>query len=211
MTKNALADFPYFKLFAESHYDRSTDSHAKTSLETRVARHPNTESRTPVPPKERRRAHPRVPDRARSRAADQGLRGQSLAASRPDHDPAGIPAWLAGFRGLRPAMDPGRFRGRNARGHPGKARHAVNSPADRPGAAGTAPPAPRGRRPIAVPVRVRTRLADDGQQLPEAYQPGLRGRQAQNQGSPAHAAACLRVPPSECRTGYSIAAEIGRA
>src|SRR5262249_53919772 len=138
MTKNALADFPYFKLFAESHYDRSTDSHAKTSLETRVARHPNTESRTPVPPKERRRAHPRVPDRARGRAADQGLRGQSPATARPNHDPAGLPTRIASLRGLRPAMDPGRFRGRNTRSHQGKARHAVSSPADRPGDAGTA-------------------------------------------------------------------------
>src|SRR5215510_4758589 len=98
MTKNALADFPYFKLFAESHYDRSTDSHAKTSLETRVARHPNTESHA-TPPQERRRAHQRIPDRARSRAADQGLRGQSPTASRPNHDPARLPPWTAGVRG----------------------------------------------------------------------------------------------------------------
>src|SRR5262249_11999547 len=66
------------------------------------------------------------------------------------------------------------------------------------------------RRPIAVPVRVRARLADDGVQLPKAHQPGLRGRRAQNQGSPAHAPACLRIPPSERWPGYAVAAALPR-
>src|SRR5215471_12017176 len=170
------SNFPYFEYFAESNRNRSTDLYAKTSLENRVARHPNTESRNPAPPQERRRAHARIPDRVGGRAADQGLRGQSPATARLNHDPADLPARIASLRGLRPAMDPGRFRGRNARSHAGEARHAVNSPTDRKGAACAASPAPRGRSPIAVPVRVRTWLADDGVQLPEAHQPGLRGR-----------------------------------
>src|SRR5262249_25646031 len=67
------------------------------------------------------------------------------------------------------------------------------------------------RRQVALPVRVRARLADDGVQLPEAHQPGLRSRQAQNQGSPAHASTRLRLPPSERRTRYPIAAGVPRA
>jgi integrase len=52
-----------------------------------------------------------------------------------------------------------------------RAKHGTPSthPLTRPGAAGAASPAPRGRRPIGVPVRVRARLADDGVQLPEAH------------------------------------------
>ena len=52
-----------------------------------------------------------------------------------------------------------------------RAKHGTpsNSPTDRPGAASPAPPAPRGRRPIAVPIRVRARIANERQQLPEAH------------------------------------------
>src|SRR5262249_29945959 len=153
------AKLPFFGSNTESHYNESTTNHAKANPPSGAPNGQNTESHA-TPPQERRRAHPRVPDRARSRAADQGLREQSLAASRPDHDPARVPARAASLRGL----------------HPSEARHALNSSADRPGAAGTAQTAPRGRRQVALPVPVRARLADDGVQLPEAHQPSLRGR-----------------------------------
>src|SRR5262249_37593153 len=39
-------------------------------------------------------------------------------------------------------------------------------------------------------------------------QPGLRGCQAQDQGSPAHAATRLRLPPGERGTGYAIASSL---
>src|SRR5262249_25043927 len=127
--------------FAESHHNGSIVSYAKTNPENRIARHRKTESHS-APPQERRRAHPRVPNRTRGRAVDRRLSGQSLAAPGSDHDPDGFPPRAAGVRGLRPAMDPGGFRRCNARGHPSKARYAIDSPADRPGAAGSAPPAP---------------------------------------------------------------------
>src|SRR5262249_29536397 len=46
-----------------------------------------------------------LPHPTRGRAAD-GLRPQAcpLWASRCDHDPAGLPPWPAGLRGVRPAM-----------------------------------------------------------------------------------------------------------
>jgi integrase len=50
-----------------------------------------------------------------------------------------------------------------------RAKHGTPSTHPLPGAACAASPEPRGRRPIAVPVRVRTRLVDDGVQLPEAH------------------------------------------
>ena len=41
-----------------------------TSRNGRPARYPNTESRDPAPPKERRRAHTGIPDRVGGRAPD---------------------------------------------------------------------------------------------------------------------------------------------
>src|SRR5262249_37892778 len=43
-----------------------------------------------------------------------------------------------------------------------------------------------------------------------AHQPSYGGRQAQNQGSPPHAPARLRLPPGKRRTGYAIAAGVPR-
>src|SRR5262245_53202230 len=106
VTALPLADFPYFRYFTDSLCNGSIGSYAKTSLENRITNHRNTESHA-APAQERRRAHPRVPDRARGRAAHRGLSGQSPAAPRPNDDPARFQARAAGFRGLRPAMDPG--------------------------------------------------------------------------------------------------------
>src|SRR5262245_28500036 len=69
----------------------------------------------------------------------------------------------------------------------------------------------RGRRPIAVPIRVRARLADDREQLPEAHQPSLRGYRAQNQSTPAHAEARLRLQARKRRPRYARPAGIPRA
>src|SRR5262249_9220148 len=44
-------DFPLLDYFAESHYDRSTDSYVKTSLENRVARHQIRKVETPRRPR----------------------------------------------------------------------------------------------------------------------------------------------------------------
>src|SRR5262249_52381028 len=108
-------------------------------------------------------------------------------------------------------MDPSRFCRCDARGHPREAWNAINPPTDGPGTAGAASPTPRGRRPIAVPIRVRARLADDREQLPEAHQPSLRGYRAQNQNTPAHAEARLRLQARKRRPRYARPAGIPRA
>src|SRR5262245_52915715 len=82
----ALADFPYLEYFAESHSSGSTETNGKTSSANRSANRRNTESH-PTPAQERRRAHPRVPNRTRGREADRGLQRQPVAAPGPDHDP----------------------------------------------------------------------------------------------------------------------------
>jgi len=137
----ALAYFPYFNYIAESHGNGSIVLYAETSPDNRITKYRKTESHA-APAQERRCQNTRIPNRTRGRAVDRGLPRQPAAAPGPDNDPAGLPARTTRLRTVRPAMDPGRFRGRNTRSHSGKARHAVNSPADRPGAAGTAQTAP---------------------------------------------------------------------
>ena len=61
----------------------------------------------------------------------------------------------------------------------------------------------RGRRQIAVHVRQRAWVADDGVEFSEAGHEGLRRRGAQDQGPPAYAEACLRLQARERGPRYA--------
>src|SRR4029077_5905555 len=106
VTAPPLAYFPFFDYFTESHYGESTETNDKTSPEGRIARHRKTESHAATA-QERRCQNTGISHRARGRAVNCRLSGQSLAAPRRDHDPDGLPPRAKGLRGLRPAMDPG--------------------------------------------------------------------------------------------------------
>src|SRR5260370_41630543 len=127
----------------KSHWNRSTDSYDETSPENCTPESQNTESHA-ASTQECRRAHPRIPYRIRGRITDQGLPKQSLATSRSDHDPAGLPAWAARVRTVQSAMDTSRLRSRKPRSHSSEKRSTGNSPADRSRTTGAAQAAPGG-------------------------------------------------------------------
>jgi hypothetical protein len=76
---------------------------AKTHLKL-LTPAPQKRAVTPEAAAEQRVSQPRAPYRERGRKAHRGREGQSLSSPRRHYDPCGLPAWAAGFGGLRLAV-----------------------------------------------------------------------------------------------------------
>src|SRR5262245_13623973 len=156
-------------------------------------------------------AHPRVSDRARDRAPDGGgPEIEPLWPSRRDHDPGRSPARLAGVGVVRSAMVAGRTGHRPATRPQGEERLAECPPdAGRRDTRAAASAARTG----AVLARLYDRAgrADDAQGLPCAIRSDRVAGQDAIPDPSAHAAAWLRLCPSQRRARHAGAAGMARA
>ena len=109
---------------------------------------------------------PRVPDRARGRAADEGGRQEPARTSRCDHDPAGLPARAASVRAVLPPLGAGRHRPWPAARFSAQERDTLGPPADGDRTPRLASPSARARaRPL--PVLERAGRTHECRRLPQ--------------------------------------------
>jgi hypothetical protein len=139
-------------------------------------------------------SHPRVPDDGRDRAVDGGRQEvEPLRPSGRNHDPDRLPTRLAGIRVVRSAMAAGRDGHRAASCPQGEERLAE---------------CPTGA--VLACLYNRAGRADDAQGLPCAIRSDRGSGQDAIPDTSAHAAAWLRLCPSQCRPRHTGATGLAR-
>ena len=166
---------------------------AKVAPQAGHASHRKTNSYAQAPP-QRRPAHPRVPDRGRSRAADEGRQGQPLGPPGRHDDPRGLPARPAGLRACGPALGSGGLQHGHAARPQGQAGHAqapIRSSGTNCGRCGGFSAS---RSPSRPSCSLRSAEHPSARLASPAWSSGQAGEaQAGLQGAPAHAQARLRL------------------
>src|SRR5215468_6570772 len=156
-------------------------------------------------------SHPRVPDDGRDRAVDGGRQEiEPLRPSGRDYDPDRLPPRLAGVRVVRSAMVAGRADHRPATRPQGEERLAECPPhAGRRDTRAAASAARTGG--ILARLYDRAGRADDAQGVPCAIRSDRGSGQNAIPDTSAHAAAWLRLCPSQRRPRHTGATGLARA